>query len=212
VAVAARLGNTGQDAPAGLWDRISGELDAAPPRMRLELPEGGPGRVIPLGEAPSLRQRPRPGARVAAVAAAVVVVAGLGVQVVRQEDRIGQLQSALEGDAVQDAATIALADPASDRVRLVSADGSLATSAVLLPSGSGYLLTDGLPELDRDRTYQLWGKTSAGLVSLGILGSTPNEVVAFEANQPVEALAITEEKSGGVHQSANAPVVIGQLD
>ena len=210
VMVASILGNTGSDAPEGLWDRISGELEAAPPQMRLELPDRGPARIIPLTEA--RRQRSLPASRIMAVAAAVAIVAGLGVQVVRQEDRIADLQSALESDAIEDAATIALADPASDRVRLLSSDGTLAASAVLLPSGSGYLLASDLPELDRSRTYQLWGKTSAGLVSLGLLGATPNDVVAFEANEPVEALAITDEASGGVHQSTNAPVVIGQFD
>jgi hypothetical protein len=107
---------------------------------------------------------------------------------------------------------MALADPSSERVKLVSSDGELAASAVLLPTGSGYLLADALPDLDSSRTYQLWGKTSSGLVSLGLLGSRPNDVVAFEAKEPVEALAITEEREGGVHQSTNPPVVIGQFD
>lgn len=206
--VATTLGNTGSDAPEGVWDRIIDEMEESPPRMRLDLPTSGPARVIPLDEARRARQRPK----FLAAAAAVVVIGALGAQVVRQEDRIGDLQVALERSAVQDAATIALADPSSERVRLVSSDGELAASAVLLPSGSGYLLAADLPELASARTYQLWGKTSSGLVSLGLLGSEPNDVVAFEANEPVEALAITEERAGGVHQSTNPPVVIGQFD
>lgn len=208
ILVATTLGNTGSDAPEGVWDRIIGEMEEAPPRLRLELPTNGPARLIPLDERRRARLRPA----IAAVAAAVVLIAALGVQVIRQDDRIEQLQLALDADVAEDAATVALADPSSARMRLLSSDGALAASAVLLPSGSGYLLAADLPELASSRTYQLWGKTSSGLVSLGLLGSEPNDVVAFEANEPVEALAITEEHAGGVHQSTNAPVVIGQFD
>ncbi|MDQ2651178.1 MAG: anti-sigma factor [Actinomycetota bacterium] len=208
--VATTLGNQGGDAPDGVWDRIIGELDQAPPPMRLQLPTGAPGRVVSLDE--RRRNRLRTAVAGAAVAASVAVIAGLGVQVVRQDDRIAELQTAMRGEVIQDAATAALADPASQRVQLASADGSPVVTAVLLPTGTGYLLTDRLPALDPGRTYQLWGQTSGGLVSLGVLGAQPNEVVAFEAHDPVAALAITDEESGGVQQSKNAPVVIGQFD
>ena len=136
------------------------------------------------------------------------------MQVVRQEDRIGELQVALEADGDQDAATTR---PCRSELpsgsQLVSSDaGTRPLPPCCCPSGAGYLLVADLPELTSDRTYQLWGRTSAGLVSLGLLGRHPNDVVAFEANEPVEALAITEEQSGGVHQSTNPPVVIGQFD
>lgn len=209
VLVATTLGNQGGDAPDGVWDRIIGELDQAPPPMRLELPAGAPARVISLAE--RRRNRLRTAVAGAAVAASVAMIAALGVQVVRQDDRIAELQTAMRGEAIQDAATAALADPAAQRVHLASADGTPVVTAVLLPTGSGYLLTDGLPALDPGRTYQLWGQTSTGLVSLGVLGAEPNEIVAFEAQDPVAALAITDEESGGVRQSKNAPVVAGQF-
>lgn len=210
VAVATLLGNSGGDAPDGLWDRIASTLEEAPPPMRLDLPRGE-ARVVPLAELAAARARRRMPAGLAAAAAAVAVIGLLGRQVVTQDDRIDKLQIALEHTGVMQAATVALADPDASRAELASLDGSLRAAAVLLPDGTGYLVARDLPKLDEDRTYQLWGQTDSGLVSLGLLGSTPNEVVPFQASAPVTALAVTAEESHGVVQSQNAPVMAGRL-
>ncbi len=210
VAVAALLGNSGADAPPGVWDRIAATLEEAPPPMRLQLDAPGrDARVVPITAA-----RSYPGRRVwaAAAAAAVAVIALLGVEVVRQDDRIGTLQSALSDEGLMRAANVALADPDAVTANLSSTDGALLASAVLLPDGTGYLLAENMPGLAGDRTYQLWGQTTAGLVSLGLLGADPGEVVAFHAGAPVTALAVTDEEAPGVVQSVNPPVVAGQLD
>jgi anti-sigma factor RsiW len=209
--VATTLGNSGGDAPDGVWDRIAGELDATPPRMRLALPEAGPAEIVPFA-ARSTRPRARAAAIVGSIAAALLLIAGLAVQVVRQDERIAELHVALQADALESAATMALTDPDSARVRLTSADGRLEVSAVVLRDGSGYLMAEDLPALARDRTYQLWGQTGSGLVSLGLLGSDPGDVVAFQAGDQVAVLAITDEHAGGVRQSANPPTVIGRFD
>jgi hypothetical protein len=131
--------------------------------------------------------------------------------VVRQDDRIDTLQTALQEASLTRAANRAMSTPGADMAELTSLDGSLQASVVLLPDGSGYLLAHGLPGLDRSRTYQLWGQTDAGLVSLGLLGPRPSDVVAFHADGDVAALAITDEAAPGVVQSTNAPVVAGSL-
>ena len=82
---------------------------------------------------------------------------------------------------------------------------------MLLPDGTGYLLTDDLPALDDSRTYQLWGQTGGGLISLGLLGANPGEVVPFQASGDIAALAITEEVAGGVGQSENSPALLGRF-
>ena len=47
--VAALLGNSGGDAPDGLWERIASRLEEAPPPMRLSLSDRPPDRaVVPL--------------------------------------------------------------------------------------------------------------------------------------------------------------------
>lgn len=206
--VATLLGNTGGDAPEGLWDRISSQLEEAPPPMRLALPEGE-GSVIPLAS----RQRRSPRFVTAALGAAAALVIGvLGAQVVRQEDRINSLNAALEDDAVLTAANLALADPEGDQIQLASSDGTVAAPAVLLPNGAGYLLAHQLEELDESLTYQLWGVTESGVVSLGLLGASPNDVVSFQVSDEVAGLAITEEVSGGVAVTENQPVLAGEFD
>jgi hypothetical protein len=207
--VATLLGNTGGDAPEGLWDRIASTLEEAPPPMRLDLPVGR-AAVIPLA---GRRRRPVGRVAVALVAAAAALVIGiLGVKVVNQEDRIGHLQTAMEGEAMTRAASLALADPSAEKAQLTSLDGSLTASAVVLPNGTGYLLAQDMPALSRDKTYQLWGQTDGGLISLGLLGADPSDVVAFQSTKGVAALAITEEDAPGVVQSKNPPALVGAFD
>ena len=102
--------------------------------------------------------------------------------------------------------------PTARTVDLRSNDGALTIPAVVLPDGSGYLLTHDMAQLAADRTYQLWGQTEGGLVSLGLLGADPQDVVAFQAGDDVEALAVTDEEAPGVSRSKNAPVVAGRFD
>ncbi len=209
--VASLLGNSGADAPPGVWDRIASTIEGTVPPMRLlfDGPADRDGRVVPITAARS--QRGRRVWSAAAAAAAVAVIALLGVEVVRQDDRIGTLQSALSDEGLMRAANVALDDPDAVTAKLSSTDGGLHATAVLLPDGTGYLLAEDMPGLARGRTYQLWGQTTAGLVSLGLLGADPNEVVAFHAGAPVTALAVTDEEAPGVAQSVNPPVVSGGL-
>lgn len=197
--VATLLGNTGGSAPEGLWDRISSQLEESPPPMRLSLPEGQ-GNVIPL--APRQRQRSNRFVVAAVGVAASVVIGLLGAQVVRQDNRIGDLEQALDGTAITDASL----------ARLSSDDGTVSADAVLLSDGTGYLLASELPGLTAEQTYQLWGLTKDGTVSLGLLGAEPGQVVPFHANDQVSGLAITTEVAAGVKESIKPPVVMGEFD
>lgn len=200
---ASLLAHTGGSAPDGLWERIASELAEPPPALRLvaQRPDPGP------EPAPARRRVPRLAAAVAAAAA--VVVAVLGVQVRQQDQRIDELQSALQ-DPLSPAFQAALEDPASEVIELVSADESVALRGVIAADGTGYLRASGLPELDADRTYQLWGAAGDQLVSLGVLGSSP-DLVSFPAGG-YEAFAITEEAAPGVVRSENQPLVVGPAD
>jgi hypothetical protein len=207
--VAALLGNSGGDAPDGVWDRIASTLEEAAPPMRLVLPEG------PAQVRRRVVGRRRPSARVAlglVAAAAVLLVAVLGVQVVRQDHRLGRLQAAMEDQAMLGAASVALSDPGAHKALLTSADGKLTATAVVLPDGTGYLMAQHMPVLGADRTYQLWGQTPGGLISLGLLGAHPDDVVAFHTTGGVAALAVTDEKAPGVVTSHNQPALAGTLD
>ena len=207
--VATMLGNSGGDAPEGLWDRIAGQLEVPPPPMRLNV-DGVEGTVVPIAR----RRRERPNRFVAAAlgAAAVLVAAVLGAQVVRQQDRLDDMQSDLEQATLTAAANQAFDDPDAAKVQLQSSDGEVTGRAVVLPDGTGFLIAHELPGLEDDRTYQLWGDTGSGsLVSLGLLGSDP-ATIAFQAGSDLSALAVTAEDPGGVTQSKNPPVLAGAFD
>lgn len=210
--VAAMLGNTGGDAPEGLWDRIASTLEESPPPMRLTLPPRqaaeSTGRVVPL------TARRRTGGRLAVAAlgmAAALLIGVLGAKVVQQDDELDRINAALEADTLLSAANVALLDPKAAMTTLTSPDGRLQASAVVLPDGTGFLMADDLPGLEDARTYQLWGQTDGGLISLGLLGAEPGEVVPFQTGGDVAALAITEEVAGGVAQSQNPPTVLGRF-
>ena len=75
--------------------------------------------------------------------------------------------------------------------------------------GTGYL-TSKLPPIAPGQTYQLWGITRSGTISLGVLGRDP-KTIAFKAAAPTQSLAITTEVAGGVPVSHNAPDAVGDI-
>jgi anti-sigma factor RsiW len=202
--VASFLGSAGGRAPEGLWDRIAGSLEEPPPELRLA-------PVVPLQEARDRRSVSlRVGAAAAAVAAAVIAV--LGVQVVHLNDQVDNLAGPQRPDAaLLTAATHALADPQARRAAMRSSDGQLTAEAVVLPDGTGFLVADRLPSLPSDRTYQLWAVTGGEKISAGVLGSRPGVVAFRYAASDVSAFAVTAERAGGVAVTANAPVVLGNV-
>lgn len=205
---ASLLAHSGSDAPSGLWDRIAGRIEpgveASPPELRI------PGaRASADRDAAEVVALPRRWATVALAAAAALLVV-LGVQVVRQGDRIDELEAATVIDPLDAAFESALDDPDATVVELASPDGAVQLRGVVTADGAGYLRATSLPTLADERTYQLWGGTPAGeLVSLGVLGADPG-VVAFDATG-FELLAISEEAVPGVVAPTADPVVAGAV-
>jgi len=192
--VAALLGNTAAPAPDGLWARIAESLEEPPPVLRLS--------VQPA-------KRPRPTRLlIAAVAAAVLLIAGLGAEIVHQERRIDDMAASISAQGVQADMVRAMADPDSHKMALTPPDGGpMSAAAVMTSSGSGYFMATSMPALSEDRTYQLWGVMADGqVVSLGVLGHDPH-LAAFQASGGLTGLAVTEEVQGGVASSTN-PVVL----
>lgn len=194
---ASALATGHEPASLRLWDTIAAELEAAPP---LQLAS-----VVPIRPAP-WRRAFRVG--VASVAAATIAV--LGVLVVQQDDRIDGMQTALGDRTVLAAALAAHGNPDARQAELRSADGVVLARAVLIPDGTGYLWSDGLPRTDPDRTYQLWAVVGTERISAGVLGPNPN-VAPFRIAGDVVGLAITEEVAGGVVASENQPVASGLI-
>jgi anti-sigma-K factor RskA len=198
--VVASRAHAGRPAPEGLWPRIAGALEEAPPALEL-------GRMRP--PAPSAARVSN--RWVAAVVAAAAAVTGvLGLLVVRQEQRVDRLAEVTRQRALEQAASSASVDPKAQRVALRSDDGAMWAKAVVQDDGTGYLTEHNLPALSSGRTYQLWGKSGAKTVSLGVLGPSPR-VAAFHVDGDADTLAVTTEESGGVVLSTQAPVLRGYL-
>jgi hypothetical protein len=170
--------------------------------------------VVPIG---SGRRRSRWAARGAslAAAAAVVVAIVLGAQV----DHLHHQVSALQAHPLLFAAEQpVLTSPSTRQIQLVAASGPTGAvspgkvTVVLTRSGTGFVEVGQLAALPADRTYQLWGVIGGKTISLGLLGRNPS-VVPFSVagDGSVDAFAITAEHAGGVIQSANQPVVAGEV-
>lgn len=212
--VAALLAGTGSKAPDQVWQRIAGSLEEAPPRLRLAVTPHESLTASPV--APSGREWWSASMRwtTAMVAVAATVILVLGALVIRQGVRIGDIEDdlasavdELESVDIETAAGLASVDPANQTVDLVGDSGAVV--AVLAPDGSGYLLAGDLAPLTDDRTYQLWGIRDETPVSLGVLGADPG-VVAFQADAPFDALAISEEAAGGA-VAPTAPTLVGEV-
>jgi hypothetical protein len=196
---AALLAHAGREAPDGLWDRIEGALAEEPPHLVLP--------IRPPGASEPRASRRRVFARVAAVAAGLVVVASITVSLVLrnqmddQQARIDRLSAGVAHDGVARAARAAAMDPASSVASLASADGSRRAKVVTMPDGTGFFMEHNLPELAPGRTYQLWAMTGSRtdpvMVSVGVLGRRP-DVTAFRTGAAPAGFMVTVEPAPGV--------------
>ena len=94
-------------------------------------------------------------------------------------------------------ASILPLSPASD------GSGAATVSVVYQADGTGFLIGDALPELETDRTYQLWAIVDGRVISAGVLGNRPG-VSPFQFVGDLDGLVVTEEAMGGVVSEALA--------
>lgn len=210
------LAYAGHDAPEGMWDRVAARMHDP------DAGDGGPAAPVPgVARLDDRRRRAvlagRPARWLGLVAAAaVVVVALLGVEVVRLQNRTDHLTkqvAAMSNQPTMAAVKLALSTPGARVVRLQEPGGATTElDAVILPGGQGYLYDSALAPLPAARTYQLWGVVGNEVVSYGLLGSAPARVEAFRASPGVSALAVTDEVAGGVVASVHKPVAVGDVD
>ena len=192
------LSHTGGPPPPGVWERLEATIhetarddDQAPP----------PPRLVPVS-APERRRRPDRW-RWLAAAAAIVAVAFFSLWIADRGSSGPAPTAAALARAANDA-------PGAQHAILRDDAGDPLARAVVLPDGTGYVTTARLPELGPDRTYQLWGVSDHATISLGVMGRDP-KVVSFHAGAAPSALAITNERAGGVVSSDESPTAVGDL-
>jgi Anti-sigma-K factor rskA/Putative zinc-finger len=209
--IAARLAES--DPPS--WERLAERLETGAQRETGERLDAGADRPVGLGANGAGGHRGgrrwvTAGAVVLAAAAAVVAVV-LGVRVNHLDHQVNALQAS---SGLAGAERAALADPATRQLELTgrARNGTtLSVRVVLTASGGGFVRAE-LPPLPAGRTYQLWGVVAGQTISLGLLGPDPT-IVAFSvaSDEKVHAFAVTDERSGGVVQTSQAPVVTGAM-
>lgn len=203
---ASMLAHTGGPPPEGVWERLesiisstSSSSSAAPPLRLVPSPAALDPRSAPV----TPPARPDRRWRWLAAAAAVVALVFGGLWLVDRGDGGGGA-----ADTVALAETAATA-PGARQVALVDPDGNTLATAVVTRDGTGYLTSDLAPA-PAGKTYQLWGISRAGTISLGVLGRDPG-TVAFKAATATTSLAITTEVAGGVPETRNEPDAVGEI-
>jgi anti-sigma-K factor RskA len=195
-------------APSSLWAGIEGALGA--PASDLGAP---PLRLV---TEPAEGATSRRGRRVVALlaAAAIVLAVVLGVQVVRQQDRIDDLAAEMHADAIEQQAMAARGSPDAHTIALDARPGGGGAEVVMLPDGTGYLMDHKLPALDAESTYQLWAKVGDGdgarMVSLGLLGRAPG-ISAFHLAATPTMIEVTAEPAAGSDTPGANVVLRGEV-
>lgn len=189
--------------PSGLWDVIRSSIDEIDEVDETDEVDGG--AVDPSAAGRTWR---RPERRVLLSAAAIVAVVAIAGATV-----FGIVRSDGPGDSI--AAMTAMADdaarqPGSRTGVLTDAGSTMSVKVVVDAEGHGFVMTDPLPALPTDETYQLWSATDGEMVSLGLLGSNPRmSLVSIDA--AVTELAITREPARGSVAPTSGPMASGRL-
>jgi anti-sigma factor RsiW len=195
--VAAMLSQSGADAPEGVWTNIAASLSGAPPPLRLAVvgspTSEGSTRWIVARRA------------VAGVAAASIVVLGIGV--IRLRNEVDDLRNGTADSGQLAAAATRALGAHNSRIAHLQGGGGDAV-AVVESGGHGYFIGTSLPAVG-PRLYQLWGQTSSGTITS--LGTVPGPgVYAFSADASIHTVMVTVEDEP-VPAPTSAPIASGAL-
>jgi len=199
--VADKLGNAAESAPpAQLWESIQLAIDAEPVAQQTS------GSTEPTSIFSSKRYRSfnKPFLAAAAVLAVFVIGGAIFVGVGKDADAPNTIaaMTAMANDAAS--------QPGSRTGFLTDPDQTMKVQVVADAQGHGYLMTDPLPALPENETYQLWAANDGTMISLGMLGSNP-EMSLVPIDPSVTELALTREPVSGSVAPTSDPMATGSL-
>lgn len=188
------------DPPAGLWESIQTAIDT-----ESAVDEPTPSSQ-PLTSSSSRKYWTFRTPVLAAAAVLAVFVIGSAIFVgARQDNNVPDTIAAMTAMA-NDAAS----KPGSRTGVLSDPQKTMSVQVVVDAQGHGFLMTDPLPALPQDETYQLWAANNGTMISLGMLGSNPQmSLVPIDAS--VTELALTREPMNGSVSPTNNPMATGSL-
>jgi hypothetical protein len=195
--------------PAAVWDRIAATIGAPTlanphsggaggsgglpplvdvshtPEAEVDVAEASP--MVELRGTSTVRRPPL--ARWLAVAAACLVVGGLGGYLIGTSGQDG-------ADDIDGLAEQASESPEGVLATLDDGTGQPVAQVVTDQDGA-YIVLEGLTDLPEGRAYQLWSLTGPEPVSLGMLGRDGSNTVAFRLPPTITDLAISVEPTSG---------------
>jgi anti-sigma-K factor RskA len=186
--------------PPGLRDSVLGAVGRTP-----QARPGRPGRPD-RGDSTRDAKRWRRFAAAAVAAGVVAVGAGFGTWTIAdQRVRDARAAATAERNRIRDIEAV-LAAPDAHLVT-DNVDGGRVSVWVAPSQDKAVAILSNLPELDRQRVYQLWQIHGTTPTSLGPMdpGQTAKTVLIHDV-RPADKFAITVEKAGGVRQPTTAPI------
>ncbi len=199
--VADMLGNAAESAPpAQLWESLQSAVNTDSSARK----PSGSTEPTSIFSSKKHRSINKPFLAAAAVLA-VFVIGGAIFAGVRQDGNVPNTIAAMTAMA-NDAAS----KPGSRTGFLTDPDQTMKVQVVADAQGHGFLMTDPLPALPEDETYQLWAANNGTMISLGMLGSNP-EMSMVPIDPSVTELALTREPVSGSVAPTSSPMATGSL-
>jgi anti-sigma-K factor RskA len=196
-----------------------------PPAARARLLDAVATERQEVAAPPAIRRRGgfRAWAGVAGGLVAAGVLVGLGLELSRTRDELGQLRArvaGLQGEVTRQQETLAfLSDPQVRYVSLAGLPASPGASGWLLwnpGTRSGLLLARGLPPAPPGRAYELWALAGAEPVPAGVFtvdaaGRALLRLPALPAARTFDKFAVTLEPAAGVPLPTGPMHLLGSL-
>ncbi len=183
--------------PAGLWESIQSKIE----------PTAVAGGSTSKTATQRRAARPSLGRPLFLAAAAVAVVFVIGAGLISVTRSSSPTDSVASMTAMaNDAAT----KPGTRQGVLTDPDNTMEVRVIVDASGHGFVMSDPLPALPDNETYQLWSAANGTMVSLGMLGSNP-EMSLVAIDGAVTELALTREPVQGSVSPTSNPMATGRL-